>query len=194
MSTSLYLKMPYMTASQSQKEVTHNEALAILDAVVQKTSDTGFSAPLVSQEMASHLLDRHIAEHSGAVLDSYRRKARKVRMWIEENLSAFLEEIRGGQAGFYYYLTFRNIPTGEGSPFHRLLSRKSGDATLDGPKSDPKPRITYLPGSFCVHPKGTQAARGSRSLRISYAYESEDRIREALETMGTACLHVIQGS
>lgn len=35
MSTSLYLKMPYMSAAQAQKEVTHNEALAILDAVVQ---------------------------------------------------------------------------------------------------------------------------------------------------------------
>jgi hypothetical protein len=34
MSTSLNLGMPYLTAAQSQKEVTHNEALAILDAVV----------------------------------------------------------------------------------------------------------------------------------------------------------------
>lgn len=34
MSTSVNLGMPYLSAAQSQKEVTHNEALAILDALV----------------------------------------------------------------------------------------------------------------------------------------------------------------
>jgi GntR family transcriptional regulator of abcA and norABC len=165
-----------------------------LDALVQKTSDTGFSAPLMNQEVASWMLDHHITEQSEAALASYHRKARKVRMWIEDNLSAFLEEVRGGQAGFYYYLTFRNIATVEGGPLHRVLSRTTGDEALDGPKANSKPRVVYLPGSFCVDPKGAQAARGARSMRISYAYEPEDRIREALEMMGTACLHVIQRS
>lgn len=167
---------------------------AFLSALVQKTSDTGFSAPLVGQEIASYMLDHHIQEQSDQALASYRNKARKVRRWIEENLSAFLEEVKGGQAGFYYYLTFRNIPTAEGTPFHRVLSRTSGDPSLDGPPSSPKPRIVYLPGAYCVNPRGPLSGKGARSLRISYAYEPEERLRSAIEMMGTACLHAIQRS
>ena len=38
-----------------------------VDALVQHTSDGGFSTPLINQEIASHLLDEHVADQMSAV-------------------------------------------------------------------------------------------------------------------------------
>jgi DNA-binding transcriptional MocR family regulator len=149
----------------------------LMDAMTQKTSDTGFSAPVFVQEMAGYVLDRHIEEQLRAVNAGYRKKALAAGAGIERQLGAFLSERRGGRAGFYYYLTFRDIETHPGSPFFRALSRTNGD---------PGPRVSYIPGTYCVHPQGDLAAAGRRQMRLSYAFEDEERILRALELMRAA--------
>lgn len=148
-----------------------------LNAMVQKTSDAGFSAPLFVQEMASYLLDRHIAEQIKFVNDGYRAKALAVGDAIRRSLGPHLEECRGGSAGFYFYLTFRDTRTEPGSAFFERLARP---IDLD------RPRVLYIPGQYCVHAAGDLAEKGLRQLRLSYGFEDTPRILDALELMRRA--------
>ncbi|HPT28941.1 MAG TPA: pyridoxal phosphate-dependent aminotransferase [Bryobacteraceae bacterium] len=148
-----------------------------LNAMVQKTSDAGFSAPLFVQEMASYLLDHHIAGQLQAVNAGYREKALAVGDGIRRLLGAHLQECRGGSAGFYYYLTFRETRTEPGSPFFERLAR---------PADPDQPRVLYIPGQYCVHPNGDLAGTGLRQLRLSYGFEDTPRILDALDLMSQA--------
>ena len=99
---------------------------SFLRAMVQRINDMGFSAPVMNQEIASYLLDHHAAEQVRTVNAGYREKAKRTREWIARYLEPHLEECTGGSAGFYYYLTFKNCLTEEGSPFFNYLARTTG--------------------------------------------------------------------
>jgi DNA-binding transcriptional MocR family regulator len=156
------------------------------DAMVQKTSDVGFSAPLISQEAASWLLDHHVGRQVEKVRQGYREKAAAVRGWIDGELGHYLSECCGGRAGFYFYVTFKDIETVEGSAFYKFLARTSGDRAIDGPANNKNPRVIYVPGEFCVHPQGDLVEAGRRQLRLSFGFEEVARIRQALVSMRQA--------
>jgi DNA-binding transcriptional MocR family regulator len=121
------------------------------------------------------MLDYRICEQLRAVNAGYRAKALAVREAIETHLGPMLEECRGGSAGFYFYLTFRSLETHTGSDFFRRLTRDTGE-----------PRVIYVPGEYCVHPRGELAERGRRQLRLSYGYEPTESIVRAIATMRDA--------
>jgi len=157
-----------------------------MKAITQKTSDTGFSAPLLNQEMAAYMLENRIAAQLRQVNAGYRAKAVRIEQALHETMGPWLEEVRGGQAGFYFYLTLRGIATDEQSPFFRYLARSTGQEDIDGPADARFPRVIYIPGEFCVHPNGVLAEMGRRQLRLSYGYEDTDRIIHALQFMREA--------
>jgi DNA-binding transcriptional MocR family regulator len=147
-----------------------------LHAMIQKTSDTGFSAPPFVQEMAAYLLEHGIEDQLRDVNAGYRAKSLAVRAGIEQHLGPFLANCRGGSAGFYFYLTMREVETHPASQFFRALTEAPGE----------RPRIIYIPGEYCVHPRGDLAAIGRRQLRLSYGFESADAILRALALMREA--------
>jgi 2-aminoadipate transaminase len=151
-----------------------------LQAMIQRSSDVGFSAPLVNQEIVSWLLDNAADRLVADVNRGYREKALAMRAAIDGRLGGLLADCRGGKAGFYFYLTFKAIRTAEGSPFFRHLTRASGDPAVDGVPGRLNPRVIYIPGQFCVHPRGSMVEEGTRALRLSYGYEDIPRLVEAI--------------
>jgi DNA-binding transcriptional MocR family regulator len=116
----------------------------------------------------------------------YRQKAQKTGEWIARYLGPHLEDCTGGSAGFYYYLTFKNCRTEEGSPFFDYLARSTGNPSIDGDGPQKNRRVVYIPGAFCVHPRGDLAEKGQRQLRISYGFEELERIEQGIRMMGEA--------
>ena len=176
------LRMGYMIAPRG----------ILLDGIIQKTNDAGFSGPLINQDIASWLLDHKLEEQLDFVNSGYRNKAEILKPAVREKLGPWLEECIGGSAGFYLYLTFRDIRTGEGSPFFKWLNRITGEREIDSPDGEKGPRVIYIPGDFCVHPRGELMEKGSRSLRLSYGYESTGNILKSLDLMAEAARWVTE--
>jgi 2-aminoadipate transaminase len=164
----------------------------LMNAMVQKTSDAGFSAPLFVQEMASYLLDSRIAEQLRVVNAAYREKAVAVRAGIEHCLGPFLAECRGGSAGFYYYLTFERIETHQSSDFFKYLARMTGDPAIDRLGCEAPPRVIYIPGEYCVHPRGDLVDLGRRQLRLSYGFEDTEQILRGVALMREAADYALR--
>lgn len=159
---------------------------SFLDSIIQRTSDIGFSAPLINQEIASYLLDNGIEAQIEKVNNGYREKAKQVKTWIAELLGDMVQECRGGSAGFYYYLTLANITTDSNSDFFKFLTRTTGHADIDGPIRNPHPKVIYIPGEYCVHRNGEMIDIGKRQFRISYGFEELPQIYDALKYMKDA--------
>jgi 2-aminoadipate transaminase len=159
----------------------------LISALTQRTSDAGFSAPLITQEISSWLLDHLVAEQVQRVNDGYRHKAQVVGEELRRRLGPYLQNLTGGQAGFYYYLSFESIDTTLNSPFHRYLTRTTGDRAIDAVGQLLQPRVIYIPGEFCAHPTGQLASVGQRQLRLSYGFEELEQISAAIGYMAEAC-------
>ena len=157
----------------------------LMRALVQRCSDVGFSASLLMQDVASYMLDRRIASQVRGVNRGYREKARAVRGLIGRYLGGTLEQVTGGSASFYFYLTL-NVETHERSGFFRFLSRTTGDERIDGPSGAKRARVVYVPGEHFVHPGGELVGLGRRQLRVSYGYETLGNIEVGLRLMGEA--------
>lgn len=161
----------------------------LMDAIAQRTSDVGFSASLLNQEIAAYMLENHIDTQLCRVNEGYHTKAVTVKKAITHILGPWIEDCRGGQGGFYYYLTLRGIRTDTTSPFFSYLSRKTKEPSIDGPTASPLPRVIYLPGEFCVHPQGSSAQEGLRQLRLSYGFEDPEVIIQALVYIREAIIY-----
>ena len=157
-----------------------------LNSIIQRTSDIGFSAPLINQEIASYLLDHGIEAQIEKVNNGYQQKAKQVEAWIAELLGDNIQECRGGSAGFYFYLTLANVATGATSDFFKFLTRTTGHEAVDGPSDAEHPKVVYIPGEYCVHPNGDMVEVGKRQLRISYGFEELPQIHAALKYMRDA--------
>ncbi len=162
----------------------------LMSAFEERNSDAGFSASVMSQQIAAVLLNEFLPAQRRSVLDGYRERAVEVMKAVESRLSEYLEEVRGGQAGFYFYLTFQDIATDDQSDFYRFLSRTTGDQRMDGEVHTLKPRVAYIPGQYCVRADGKLLDHGGRSLRFSYGFEPMERLIQAVDLMAEAVRYV----
>lgn len=156
-------------------------------ALVQKGSDNALGPPPLNQQVASYLLDdERMVQQRAAANAAYREKATHARAWIEKHLGHAVTEIRGGSAGFYFYLTLRDTPTHGRSPFFGYLTRTTGDPQVDGPADDLGPRVVVVPGEYCVHRDGDLVNVAQKQLRLSYGYEGLTQIEKAIKLMAQA--------
>ncbi len=159
--------------------ILNNNPLATV--LTQRTSDIGFSSSLINQEIASWLLDNYIDTQKKSVHKGYQQKALFIKNLITKYLSNYIEEYSGGEASFYFYLTFKDIKTNDGSHFFKFLSRTTGDPAIDGIK-EKNARLIYIPGSIC-----SKTEKASYQLRLSYGFEENETFEKAFQLLTEAC-------
>lgn len=165
------LRIGYLIAQPTQ----------MLKVITQKISDTGFSAPLINQELTSYILDNFIEQQIANVNIGYKRKADFLATTIHKELKPWLKKLTGGQAGFYYYLEFENIKTDQSADFFKFLSRKTGDREIDG-EDGLLPRLIYIPGEIC-----SKGKRSTFQMRISFGFEEKETLEKAVKLIKSAC-------
>jgi len=158
-------------------------------AMVQKGSDVALGPAPLNQHVVALLLDQHLFDQHAAANTIYRQKAKQIFGWLNQYLGESIVECRGGQAGFYFYLTLKETQTHERSSFYRFLTRTTGDKRVDRLADDMAPRVIYVPGEFCVHHQGKLVESAKRQLRLSYGYESPDQIEKAIKLIGEAIVY-----
>jgi 2-aminoadipate transaminase len=157
-----------------------------LKGMIQGTCDGGFSAPMPNQAIARVMLEQHAQRQRQRVNQGYREKANELKECIDAQLGEYLECYSGGQAGFYFYLTFKDIDTSETSDFFKFLTRTTGNPEIDGPSENKNARVLYIPGEHCINRKGSLVEIGNRQLRLSYGFEETGRIKQAIGLMREA--------
>ena len=152
---------------------------AFTQALTQRMSDIGFSAPLINQEIASIMLSDHLDEQLASVRSGYRIKALFLSQLFTAHLTPYIETVRGGQAGFYFYIQFRDVETGKDTAFFRFLSRTTGNPHIDG-QPTLLPRLIYIPGDICTLPGSSITHQAARAIRISFGYEDTQVLEKAI--------------
>lgn len=158
---------------------------AFAEILAQRTSDTSLCASLINQEIAGWLLDHFIQIQKEKVNQGYRAKATFIKELFSTYLGEYLEHYSGGDAAFYFYLTFRNIRTDKGSKFFNYLSRTTGDAGVDG-ALEKNPRLIYIPGTIC-----SKSDKAKYQLRLSYGFEDPEVFERAVKLMAEACRYAL---
>ena len=154
--------------------------------VIQRISDIGFSNSLINQEISSRLIDKNLEQHREKVLAAYRQKALAIKEMISKELGAYTSDVRGGDAGFYFYITFKDIKTCTDSDFFRFLSRTTGCEEIDG-TPELKARLIYIPGTVCSVQK-----QAEYQLRLSYGFEAIEVFCRAIQLIKEACQYSLQ--
>ena len=121
-----------------------------ISSMIQRTSDVGFSASLMNQEIAAYLLDHYGTRQIEIVKSAYRKKANVMKSLIENYLGHYLSACSGGQGGFYYYLTLKDIETQPNSSFFTYLSCTVGSEEIDGPSHNSKPVLHTFQEYFAL--------------------------------------------
>ena len=155
------------------------------EVLTQRTSDIGFSSSLINQEIAGWLLDKQILKQKEKVNRGYREKAHFIESLFKTHLYQFIENYSGGNAAFYYYITFKNIETSKGSKFFNYLSRTTGDIKIDG-AGEKNPRLVYIPGTIC-----STTEKAKYQLRISYGFEEPEVFERAIKLIAEACKYAV---
>lgn len=165
------LRIGYMIAKESD----------FTKVITQKVSDTGFSAALINQEICSYFLDHFISDQLSKVNAGYKQKADFIKQAVEQKLNKWIESYTGGEAGFYFYFTFKDIETHKHSDFFNYLSRTTGNPLIDG-VTRKKERLIYIPGEICA-----TGEKAKRQLRISFGFEETQILGKAIDLLAEAC-------
>ncbi len=155
---------------------------SLLKAIVQWNSDVGFSAPLITQEISTELIQKYGREQFQKVNEGYREKGTLFKNRLIQEVGKYMKSITGGDAGFYLYITFHRIETTPESDFFNLLSRKSGISDWDWDEKEKKQRVIYLPGIYC----NQQTINSKFQLRVSYGYEESSKLIQAVQVISSA--------
>ena len=155
------------------------------EVLSQRTSDIGFSSSLINQEIASWLLDNHVHLQIDFVNKGYQQKASFIKNLFSTYLGNYIESYTGGDAAFYFYISFKNIRTDKGSRFFKFLSRTTGNVEIDG-KGEKNPRLIYIPGTICSTNK-----KAVYQLRLAYGFEEAEVFERAVKLIAEACKYAM---